>query len=68
MEICPFSGLPFTCALCPEDDAPCYEKTHLKTQDDKKLAYSVYVSDYLLGRNLLKREDKSFNEYLREYF
>lgn len=22
--ICPYSSLPYTCPLCPEDNAPCY--------------------------------------------
>lgn len=30
-DICYYSGLPYTCELCPEDEAPCYyHKTHME--------------------------------------
>ena len=31
-DICMYSGLPYTCSLCPEDLAPCYYMDYLRQQ------------------------------------
>lgn len=31
-DICFYSGLPYTCNLCPEDSAPCFYMSEIRKQ------------------------------------
>lgn len=36
-DICFYSGLPYCCDLCPEDEAPCdYMKRKKESKDDRQ--------------------------------
>ena len=57
-DVCMYSGLPYTCSLCPENEAPCYFMLHKKGF----LKYGKIIDDKI------KRNDVRFVDYIKKEF